>query len=303
MGLLEDFIEEEIRKERKEEAKPEVEKKYGGIRLDANSKHEMVSTKQDASYEVKVINETSVDQDIRLVLKFLYNTEGENQMVWDTYVNGEKTPSDRDDSFTMELSVASGKHEKVRITVNPPPGAIYGERFEIVMDATSIRDQFLSDSITLITTAKPTVIAVKTQIGQEKNIADYLAGMAKRRNLGIYSILSPKPVKGYIFLEVMSPVLIEEAIGGMRKVRGVVAGESSIDEIEHFLTPKLAVEGIAEGDIVELSAGPFKSEKARVIKIDASNDEITVELFEATVPIPVTVRGDHVRVLEKEKKR
>jgi transcriptional antiterminator NusG len=26
-----------------------------------------------------------------------------------------------------------------------------------------------------------------------------------------------------------------------------------------------------------------------------------VELFEAMVPIPVTVRGDHVRVLEKEK--
>ncbi|MFA5314292.1 MAG: transcription elongation factor Spt5, partial [Methanomassiliicoccales archaeon] len=48
-------------------------------------------------------------------------------------------------------------------------------------------------------------------------------------------------------------------------------------------------------------AGPFKGEKARVQKIDESKEEITVELFEALVPIPVTVRGDHVRVLEKEK--
>jgi transcriptional antiterminator NusG len=52
---------------------------------------------------------------------------------------------------------------------------------------------------------------------------------------------------------------------------------------------------------VELVAGPFKGEKARVQKIDESKEEITVELFEATVPIPVTVRGDSVRVLEKER--
>jgi transcriptional antiterminator NusG len=56
-----------------------------------------------------------------------------------------------------------------------------------------------------------------------------------------------------------------------------------------------------EGDIIELVAGPFKGEKARVQKIDEAKEEITVELFEAMVPIPITVRGDHVRVIEKEK--
>jgi transcriptional antiterminator NusG len=56
-----------------------------------------------------------------------------------------------------------------------------------------------------------------------------------------------------------------------------------------------------EGDIVELIAGPFKGEKARVQQIDESKEEITVELFESVVPIPVTVRGDSVRVLKKEK--
>ena len=34
--------------------------------------------------------------------------------------------------------------------------------------------------------------------------------------------------------------------------------------------------------------------------IDQAKEEVTVELFEAMVPIPITVRGDHVRVLEKE---
>ena len=58
-----------------------------------------------------------------------------------------------------------------------------------------------------------------------------------------------------------------------------------------------------EGDIVELVAGPFKGEKARVQKIDETKEEITVELFEAMVRIPVTVRGDHVRVLQKEEEK
>jgi transcriptional antiterminator NusG len=34
--------------------------------------------------------------------------------------------------------------------------------------------------------------------------------------------------------------------------------------------------------------------------VDVAKEEITVELFEAMVPIPITVRGDHVRVLSKD---
>ena len=81
-----------------------------------------------------------------------------------------------------------------------------------------------------------------------------------------------------------------------------VPGESGISEVEHFLSPKPDVEGIAEGDIVELIAGPFKGEKAQVQRIDEGNDQVTVELYEATVPIPVTVRGDQIRVLDSEER-
>ena len=58
--------------------------------------------------------------------------------------------------------------------------------------------------------------------------------------------------------------------------------------------------GIAEGNIIDVIAGPFKGEKARVQRIDEAKEEVTVELIEAMVPIPITVRGDHVRVLEKD---
>jgi len=82
----------------------------------------------------------------------------------------------------------------------------------------------------------------------------------------------------------------------------VVGGEVSLTEIEHFLVPKPVVTGMEIDDVVELVAGPFKGEKARIMRIDKGKEEITVELFEAMVPIPVTVRGDHVKVIEKKEK-
>ena len=105
-----------------------------------------------------------------------------------------------------------------------------------------------------------------------------------------------------MLVETINPDRLEEVVKGIRRARGVVKGETSLSEIDHFLAPKPLVSGIIEGDIVELIAGPFKGEKARVQQIDEAKEEITVELFEAVVPIPVTVRGDSVRVIQKEER-
>ena len=57
---------------------------------------------------------------------------------------------------------------------------------------------------------------------------------------------------------------------------------------------------------MEMVAGPFRGETAKVTHIDDTKEEITVELFEAMVPIPITVRGEQVRIVkrkEEEKKK
>ena len=301
MGLLDDFSEEEIETIPDERKVVVEEKRSEGIRVEADSKQESITTGKGHLYNVKVINGTSREQTVEVSIKLLYETDEDNRVHWKVDLIGETTLSKEGEKFSKEFEIERGASETLKIEVQAPEGARYGEKMEVIVDATSKKDFFLTDSINLMTIARPTVIAVKTQIGQERTVGDHLAGLAKNKKLGIFSILSPKPVRGYIFMEVMSPQIIEDAIGRIRKAKGVVEGETNINEIEHFLAPKLAVECIAEGDIVELSAGPFKGEKARVTQIDESNDEITVELFEATVPIPVTVRGDHVRLLDKEK--
>ena len=148
---------------------------------------------------------------------------------------------------------------------------------------------------------KSGIYALKTTINQEKTVGQMLAAKAGRnKEAGVVAILSPSELRGYVLVEAQNREELEKLVKGVPHARGLVGGETALTEVEHFLTPKPTTTGIAEGDIVELISGPFKGEKARVQRIDEGKEEITVELFEAMVPIPVTVRGDHVRVLEKK---
>ncbi len=301
MGLLDDFTEEEIAEEKEVEEIPEgEEEEKKGISLTCDPNKKSIPTRERTTYNVKLINTTDSNQGIDLDVHLLYSSDEENPIPWKIKILNKHVISKESETFKEEVEVEAGEEFIIPVQVSAPEGANYGDKAEVVIDASSSQDIMLSDSITLITTARPTVVAMKTQINQEKNVADYIASWAEDKDMGVFSILSPKPVRGYVFIEAMNPTMVDEITDGTRKAKGIIEGDTSIEEIEHFLAPKLAVEGITEGDIVELSAGPFKGEKARVTQIDEDNDEITVELFEATVPIPVTVRGDHVRVLEKE---
>jgi len=53
------------------------------------------------------------------------------------------------------------------------------------------------------------------------------------------------------------------------------------------------------GDTVEMVSGPFKGERAKVVKIDEAKDEVTVELVEVAVPIPVTVKTKMLKLFQK----
>jgi transcriptional antiterminator NusG len=144
------------------------------------------------------------------------------------------------------------------------------------------------------------IYVVKTTANQERSVANIIAQVARKEKYDVRALLVPDVLKGYVLVEASAPEVVDQAIQGVPHARSVIKGSSSMEEVEHFLTPKPAVTGINEGAIVELISGPFKGEKARVKRVDVAKEEITVELFEAMVPIPITVRGDHVRVLSKD---
>ena len=145
------------------------------------------------------------------------------------------------------------------------------------------------------------IYALKTTANKERKVVDDIVKVLEDHDeFVITAIMAPDEVRGYVFIETPDEYArMEQLVRLIPNARAVVKGETEFSEVEHFLEPKPAVSGIEEGTIVELIAGPFKGEKAIVRRVDSGKEEVTLELYESMVPIPITVRGDNVRVIEK----
>jgi transcriptional antiterminator NusG len=213
----------------------------------------------------------------------LLNSEGDE--LWSNY------------SSKREVRVhTSGGSAGLILEVIGPKGARYNDRVRVDVSCDSASAAFTA-------VAKQSIMVLKTQIDQEKSVAESLSLKAVDADgkKDIYAILSPPGLRGYVFVEGMNTDRLREKTRDIKKARSFIDGETKIDEISHYFVPVSAVVGISEGDLVELVNGPFKGERAKVQQIDQSKEEITVELVDAMVPIPVTVKGDSVKLIEKEK--
>lgn len=157
--------------------------------------------------------------------------------------------------------------------------------------------------ITMETESRLThIYAIKTTNRSERSVADNIDKAVRdtRNTIKVTSVIVPDELKGYVLVETNEPLArIQELMEHVPSARIVLPGATNLEEVGHYLIPKPAVSGIDEGTIVELISGPFKGEKAIVKRVDASKEEITVELYESVLPIPITVRGDHVRIIDR----
>jgi len=153
---------------------------------------------------------------------------------------------------------------------------------------------------------------LKTSIGQEQNVASEirarLSGTGSLRDIQdkIFGVLSPHYMKGFIFVEATALHHVQKLIGRvgvgvtpLKNCSKVLDGEAPLEDVLPYLEPKAATSGIEEGCIVEISGGAFRGQAARVTRVAESKEEVTVELFEAAVPVALTVRADQVRVTQR----
>jgi len=143
------------------------------------------------------------------------------------------------------------------------------------------------------------IYAVKTIIGRENVAINGISNKAKIRGLNIKTLVHPEEIRGYIFIE-GDLKDIEDAVKEISHARGIIRKPVSVDDIKRFLQPKKVEINIDVGDIVEVIGGPFKGEKGKVKRYDDAKIEVTIELIEVTVPIPVTVNAGLVKVIKKK---
>jgi len=239
---------------------------------------------------------------VRLTFDTNTGSDDDNAPEWSIALNdsNDELWSNYRSKNDVEIDLVAGKPKALRLEVICPSGARYGDKISItaIADTGSGRATMTFDAV-----AKQSILILKTQMDQEKAVAEALIAkvQATPKEKDIFAIFSPPGLRGYIFVECMNSDRVRQKPRDIRKAHSFIEGETGMNEIDHYLTPVSTVKGIVDGDLVELISGPFKGEIARVQQIDHSREEITVELVEAMVPIPVTVRGDSVRIIEKEK--
>lgn len=144
------------------------------------------------------------------------------------------------------------------------------------------------------------IYTVKTVVGRENIVVDTIATKAKNEKLQVQALLHPEEIKGYIFIE-GEVKDVERAVQMVPHIRGIIKKPVEMSQIQRFLEPKTVEIELTNGDIVEIIGGPFKGEKGKVTRYDKTKREVTIELLEVAVPIPVTVSVEFVKVLEKAK--
>jgi len=146
-----------------------------------------------------------------------------------------------------------------------------------------------------------TIFALRTAANREDQVMDFLVSNVQKKKLGVYSVLRPHGMKGYIFVEAETKIDAEQAAFNIPYARGILGKKVEYKEIEHMLEEVKGHEmNIKKFDIVELISGPFKRENAKVMRINKIKKEVVVELLESAVPIPITVKMDAVKVIRRE---
>jgi len=146
------------------------------------------------------------------------------------------------------------------------------------------------------------IYTIRTTVGRENAVIETLISKIKNMSLDIKSIFHPDELKGYIFVE-GDTATIDKVIQGVPHVKGIIRKEVSMADIKRFLEVKKIEIKINKGDVVEVTGGPFKNEKGKVIRVDEAKEELTIELLEAAVPIPITIPIDSARVVESAEKQ
>ncbi len=144
---------------------------------------------------------------------------------------------------------------------------------------------------------------VKVTSGQERIAANMLQNKASKVDLPIYSIMVMEGMRGYITIEAEDELSVRQFITREHNVKGMLNKPLVDEEINKLIQVRKFAQDIEKGDTVEFTSGPFKGYKAKVLKVDDLKSDITVELQDVVVPIPITTKMNTAKVIQKAEKQ
>ena len=147
------------------------------------------------------------------------------------------------------------------------------------------------------------IFIIKVTTNKEEMAMEMISERAEKKALNVFSVIKPHGLRGYIILEAADRESAEESVFNLPYIKGIIGKTLTYEEIKNMLEPKVEDFNVAVGDIVEIIGQTFKGEKAKVTRVDKTKGELVVSLLGASVPIPVTIKMDNIKVIRREDKR
>ncbi|MFH1750071.1 MAG: transcription elongation factor Spt5 [Candidatus Micrarchaeota archaeon] len=141
--------------------------------------------------------------------------------------------------------------------------------------------------------------AFRVTSGQENIVADLLYEKVKKNKMPVKTIVVSPYLKGYLIAEAENEVEAKRLITNVPHVKSMLHKTMQIEDLKDMLESKPQEILLEDGQLVEITSGPFKGEKAKVVKILKEKEEVIVVLVEVAVPIPVTIKINTVKVIQQ----
>lgn len=190
------------------------------------------------------------------------------------------TTSEKTDSIVEEKSVETDRSEYEAPKDQSVDTEVSVENPQIEVDSKESDSKFF---------------AIRTSGGQEHIVVNLAQNRINSKKIPVRSILLLDSFKGYIIIEAPNSNIAYDALIGVRHVKGQIRGELPYKDIENYLVKRPVVSELSIDDTVEVIAGPFKSMKAKITRVDYEKQEATVLLLDSPYQIPVTVDANYLK--------
>ena len=190
------------------------------------------------------------------------------------------TTSEKTESIVEEKSVETDRSEYEAPKDQSVDSKVSAENPQIEVDSKESDSKFF---------------AIRTSGGQEHIVVNLAQNRINSKKIPVRSILLLDSFKGYIIIEAPNSNIAYDALIGVRHVKGQIRGELPYKDIENYLVKRPVVSELSIDDTVEVIAGPFKSMKAKITRVDYEKQEATVLLLDSPYQIPVTVDANYLK--------
>ena len=144
-----------------------------------------------------------------------------------------------------------------------------------------------------------TFYALAVTGGTEERVALLLAERARRLGLDLRSVLVSPKIKRYIIVEVGDPNDFFLLIRGVKNLKRRRPIKMKVEEALSLAKPEKELPKLERGQLVEVTAGPFKGMRGRIVEVYEARGEVDLTLLESDFRMVVTIPIDQVKPVEE----